>query len=176
MYRFIELTLNTRQLKLFSFLKDSPTRTLKNGDYYLLQYIEPLGLSMTTFSYKGVMVKVIDDDLTQHYLENGWTLARDYVPILAPESLLEVLGDLEGNRLEKSRTGQPLALSGWLWDKVVNGIATKEETAQLIRLVFIHGYDFEQLADLFSALCRRKDLAGYFIQQATRIYKGVEFG
>lgn len=168
----IELTLSADKLGLFGFLKNNPTTVLRNGNYYKFLYFQPPDGDLTAFSYKGVMVK-----LTEEVQEvAGWELVRDLAPRPAGADLLEVLQDLEQNKLTEGRTARALELNGWVFDMVAHGINNKEDTAHFVRLLFVHGYSYEQALQLFSAIVKRADLAGYFLQVANRIYKGVEFG
>lgn len=68
-----------------------------------------------------------------------------------------------------------LELNDWILNLICNGIYTKNETATLVRLLFVNGYSFEQVVDLFTAITKRKELASYFIEVANRLYKEVEF-
>lgn len=168
----IELTLSADKLGLFGFLKNNPTKVLRNGNFYKFLYFQPPDGDLTAFSYKGVMVK-----LTEGVQDRaGWELVRDLKPKPAGADLLEVLQDLELNKLAEGRTARALELNGWVFDMVAHGISTREDTAHLVRLLFVHGYSYEQAIQLFSAIVKRADLAGYFLQVANRIYKGVELG
>ncbi|MBF0778338.1 hypothetical protein [Streptococcus cuniculi] len=171
MYDVLELTLHKDKLNFFGFLKNNPTRTLRNGEYYKFIYLQPLEVGLANFSYRGITVKIVDQVKEEH-----WQLVRDLPIAVAGVDLIEVLEDLEIHRLEQARQGQGLELSGWVFDTITNGLFTEQETAYFIRIMFLHGYDFDQLISLFSAIVKRIDLAGYFLTTARKIYKGVEFG
>ncbi|MEX5398721.1 hypothetical protein ABPH35_10255 [Streptococcus sp. ZJ93] len=171
MYDILELTLHRDKLSFFGFLKNNPTRIIKNGDYYKFLYLLPPDVGLTDFSYKGITVKIAERSIEDH-----WELVRDFPPALAGVDLVEVLEDLEIHRLEQARQGIGLELGGWVFDTIVNGLYTEQDTAHFVRLMFVYGYDFEQLTSLFSAIVKRLELASYFLATAKKIYKGVEFG
>ncbi|MGT2801004.1 hypothetical protein [Streptococcus marmotae] len=171
MYDLLELTLHRDKLSFFGFLKKNPTRALKKGNYYKFVYLLPSGVGLMDFSYKGIIVHLADA-----VTENHWQLVRDLPLAMAGADLVEVLEDLERHRLEQARQGLGLELGGWIFDTIANGLYTEQDTAYFIRLMFLHGYDFEQLTSLFSAIVKRIELASYFLTTARKIYKGVEFG
>lgn len=169
--RVIELTLSSDKLALFGFLKSSPTRVWKNGEYFKFIYFEPIGEALTDFHYKGLYVAIKDE---KEQVE-GWRLVRDLEIILASPDLLTILKELEVNKLTEQRQGLGVELKGWVFDLVCNGIYTRYETSLFVRLLFVNGYSFSQLVDLFSAIVKRKDLASYFLEVATKFYKEVAF-
>ena len=105
----------------------------------------------------------------------GWKLIRDLDIALASSDLLTFLTDLEVNKLTEQRQGLGVELKGWIFDLICNGIYTRYETSLFVRLLFVNGYSFSQLVDLFSAIVKRKELARYFLEVATKFYKGVAF-
>ena len=167
----IELTLSSDKLALFGFLKSTPTQVWKNGEYFKFIYFEPIGEALTDFHYKGLYVAVKDE---KEQVE-GWRLVRDLEIILASPDLLTILKELEVNKLTEKRQGLGVELKGWVFDLVCNGIYTRYETSLFVRLLFVNGYSFSQLVDLFSAIVKRKDLASYFLEVATKFYKEVAF-
>ena len=169
--RVIELTLSSDKLALFGFLKFTPTQVWKNGEYFKFIYFEPIGEALTDFHYKGLYVAIKDE---KEQVE-GWRLVRDLEIILASPDLLTILKDLEVNKLTEQRQGLGVELKGWVFDLICNGIYTKYETSLFIRLLFVNGYSFSQLVDLFSAIVKRKELASYFLEVATKFYKEVAF-
>lgn len=169
--RLIDLTLPTQKLPLFSFLKKKPTRVFKNGDFYKFIYYEPVGKALTTFNCDGIYLSIKNKSLD---LE-GWQLVRDLQIALASSELLEILEKMEANILSKNRQGVGLELKDWIFNLICNGIYTKNETATFVRLLFVNGYSFEQVVDLFTAITKRKELSSYFIEVANRLYKEVEF-
>lgn len=169
--RVIELTLSSDKLALFGFLKSTPTQVWKNGEYFKFIYFEPIGEALTDFHYKGLYVTVKDE---KEQVE-GWRLVRDLEIILASPDLLTILKELEVNKLTEQRQGLGVELKGWVFDLVCNGIYTRYETSLFVRLLFVNGYSFSQLVDLFSAIVKRKDLASYFLEVATTFYKEVAF-
>ena len=169
--RVIELTLSSDKLALFGFLKSSPTRVWKNGEYFKFIYFEPIGEALTDFHYKGLYVAIKDE---KEQVE-GWRLVRDLEIILASPDLLTILKELEVNKLTEQRQGLGVELKGWVFDLVCNGIYTRYETSLFVRLLFVNGYSFSQLVDLFSAIVKRKDLPSYFLEVATKFYKEVAF-
>lgn len=126
---------------------------------------------MTAFHYKGLYVVVKDESEEV----KGWELARDLEIGLASPNLLTILKDLEVNKLTEQRQGLGVELKGWIFDLICNGIYTRYETSLFVRLLFVNGYSFSQLVDLFSAIVKRKDLASYFLEVATKFYKEVAF-
>ncbi|MEY8463311.1 hypothetical protein [Streptococcus merionis] len=168
MYRVIELTLSADKLSLFGFLKKSPTKVLQNDQYFKFLYLEPLDSCLADFHYKGLMVKIIDKSTNL----DSWQVVRDYPIALASADLIAILDDLEGNKLKQSRHSEDLAFSGWLFHTITTGLYTKQDTATLIKLMFLYGYDFEQVTELFSAIVKCQDLASYFFTTATKLYKG----
>ena len=169
--RVIELILSADKLALFAFLKSTPTQVWKNGEHFKFIYFEPIGEALTDFHYKGLYVTVKDE---KEQVE-GWRLVRDLEIVLASPDLLMILKDLEVNKLTEQRQGLGVELKGWIFDLICNGIHTRYETATLVRLLFVDGYSFSQMVDLFSAIVKRKDLASYFLEVATKFYKEVAF-
>lgn len=169
--RFIELVLSADKLALFGFLKSTPTKVFKNGNYYKFLYYEPIGKGLTSFHYKGLYVVVRDEKGDV----DGWELVRDGKISIASLELLEILNDLEVNELTEQRQGLGVELKGWVLDLICNGIYTRYETSVFVRLLFVNGYSFSQLVDLFSAIVKRKELASYFLEVATKFYKEVAF-
>ena len=169
--RVIELILSSDKLALFGFLKSTPTQAWKNGEHFKFIYFEPIGEALTDFHYKGLYVAVKDE---KEQVE-GWKLIRDLEIALASSDLLTILKELEVNKLTEKRQGLGVELKGWVFDLICNGIYTKYETSLFIRLLFVNGYSFSQLVDLFSAIVKRKDLASYFLEVATKFYKEVAF-
>ena len=169
--RVIELTLSSDKLALFRFLKSTPTQVWQNGEHFKFIYFEPIGEALTNFHYKGLYVTVKDE---KEAVE-GWRLVRDLGIVLASPDLLTILKDLEVNKLTEQRQGLGVELKGWVFDLICNGIYTRYETSLFVRLLFVNGYSFSQLVDLFSAIVKRKDLASYFLEVATTFYKEVAF-
>lgn len=169
--RVIELTLSSDKLALFGFLKSTPTQVWKNGEHFKFVYFEPIGEALTNFHYKGLYVTVKDE---KEEVE-GWRLVRDLEIVLASPDLLTILKELEVNKLTEQRQGLGMELKGWIFDLICNGIYTRYETSLFVRLLFVNGYSFSQLVDLFSTIVKRKDLASYFLEVATKFYKEVAF-
>lgn len=169
--RVIELTLSSEKLALFGFLKSTPTQAWKKGEHFKFIYFEPIGEGLTDFHYKGLYVTVKDK---KEQVE-GWKLIRDLKIALASSDLLTILKELEVNKLTEQRQGLGVELKGWVFDLICNGIYTRYETSLFVRLLFVNGYSFSQLVDLFSAIVKRKDLASYFLEVATKFYKEVAF-
>ena len=169
--RIIELTLSSDKLALFGFLKSTPTQVWKNGEHFKFFYFEPIGEALTNFHYKGLYVTVQEE---KEEVE-GWRLVRDLEIVLASPDLLMILKDLEVNKLTEQRQGLGVELKGWILDLICNGIYTRYETSLFVRLLFVNGYSFSQLVDLFSAIVKRKDLASYFLAVATKFYKEAAF-
>ena len=169
--RMIELTLSSEKLPLFNFLKNNPTQVWKNDGHYKFIYYEPVDEALTDFHYKGLYVAARDE---KGRLE-GWELARGLDIALASPELLAILKKLEVNKLTEQRQGLGMELKGWIFDLICNGIYTRYETSLFVRSLFVTGYSFSQLVDLFSAIVKRKELASYFLEVATQFYKGVAF-
>ena len=169
--RVIELTVQTDKLPLFGFLKSNPTQVWKNGEHYKFTYYEPIDEALTGFQYKDLYVSIKDE---KEEVE-GWELVRDLKMALASQELLTILKDSEVNKLTEQRQGLGMELKGWIFDLICNGIYTKNETSLFVRLLFVNGYSFSQLVDLFSAIVKRKDLASYFLEVARIFYKEVAF-
>lgn len=169
--RVIELILSADKLPLFGFLKSTPTQVWKNGNYYKFIYFEPIGEALTAFHYKGLYVAVKDEKEAV----DGWELVRDLKMALTSPDLLMILKDLEANKLTEKRQGLGVELKGWIFDLICNGIYTRYETSLFVRLLFVNGYSFSQMVDLFSAIVKRKDLASYFLEVARIFYKEVAF-
>ncbi len=167
----IELTLSSDKLALFGFLKSTPTQVWKNGEYFKFIYFEPIGEALTDFHYKGLYVTVKDK---KEQVE-GWKLIRDLEIALTSPDLLTILKELEVNKLTEQRQGLGVELKGWVFDLICNGIYTRYETSLFVRLLFVNGYSFSQMVDLFSAIVKRKDLVSYFLEVATKFYKEVAF-
>ncbi|QBX09001.1 hypothetical protein JavanS307_0005 [Streptococcus satellite phage Javan307] len=169
--RVLELILSDDKLPLFGFLKSNPTQVWKNGEHYKFIYFKPIGEGLTAFRYKGLYVAVKDENEEAE----GWELTRDLEIGLASPDLLMILKDLEVNKLTEQRQGLGMELKGWIFDLICNGIYTRYETSLFVRLLFVNGYSFSQLVDLFSTIVKRKDLASYFLEVATKFYKEVAF-
>ena len=169
MYRVIELTLKKDMMTLFQFLKDNPTQTYQQGDYFKLLYFEPLGAYLTPFSIKGIRVNLTDKPNT----DSPWQLVRDLPRAWAGLDLMAILNDLEKHSLEKQRTGTGLDLSGWVLERIKYGISTEEDTVKLIKVMFLHGYDLEDVIGVFSSIVRREGLSRHFLTTAQSLYKGV---
>ena len=169
--RVIELTLSSDKLALFGFLKSTPTQVWKNGEHFKFVYFEPIGEALTNFHYKGLYVTVKDE---KEEVE-GWRLVRDLEIVLASPDLLTILKELEVNKLTEQRQGVGVELKGWVFDLICNGIYTRYETSLFVRLLFVNGYSFSQLVDLFSVIVKHRDLASYFLEVATKFYKEVAF-
>ena len=169
--RVIELTLSSDKLALFGFLKSTPTQVWKNGEHFKFVYFEPIGEALTNFHYKGLYVTIKEE---KEEVE-GWRLVRNLEIVLVSPDLLIILKDLEVNKLTEQRQGLGVELKGWVFDLICNGIYTRYETSLFVRLLFVNGYSFGQLVDLFSAIVKRKDLASYFLEVATKFYKEVAF-
>ncbi len=169
--RIIELTISVEKMPLFGFLKSTPTQVWKNGEHFKFIYFEPMGEALTDFHYKGLYVAVKDK---KEEVE-GWKLIRDLEIVLASPDLLTILKELEVNKLTEQQQGLGVELKGWVFDLICNGIYTRYETSLFVRLLFVNGYSFGQLVDLFSAIVKRKDLASYFLEVATTFYKEVAF-
>ena len=170
--RVIELTVQTEKLPLFGFLKSNPTQVWKNGEHYKFTYYEPVDEALTCFQYKEDLYVSIKDE--KEAVE-GWELVRNLDIALASQELLLVLKELEVNKLTEQRQGFGVELKGWIFDLICNGIYTRYETSLFVRLLFVNGYSFSQLMDLFSAIVKRKDLASYFLEVARIFYKEVAF-
>ena len=169
--RIIELTISVEKMPLFGFLKSTPTQVWKNGEHFKFIYFEPMGEALTDFHYKGLYVAVKDK---KEEVE-GWKLIRDLEIVLASPDLLTILKELEVNKLTEQQQGLGVELKGWVFDLICNGIYTRYETSLFVRLLFVNGYSFSQLVDLFSAIVKRKDLASYFLEVARIFYKEVAF-
>ena len=169
--RVIELTLSSDKLALFGFLKSTPTQVWKNGEHFKFVYFEPIGEALTNFHYKGLYVTIKEE---KEEVE-GWRLVRNLEIVLVSPDLLIILKDLEVNKLTEQRQGLGVELKGWVFDLICNGIYTRYETSLFVRLLFVNGYSFSQLVDLFSAIVKRRDLASYFLEVATKFYKEVAF-
>lgn len=162
--RYLTLTMHKDFLGLFSFLETNPTRAERKGDYYRFIYREPLSHYLTPFRLNKLWLEVTDEPLTP------WQVIRDHIPAYAGQKLLDELQDLERHQLAEQRQGVGLALTDWLLEAVCYGIATKQDTARLVRAMFVTGYDMEQVIGVFSTLNRRLDLSGYFLQELGRFY------
>ena len=169
--RIIELTISVEKLPLFGFLKSNPTQVWKNGEHFRFIYFEPIGEGLTAFHYKGLYVSIKDENEAVE----GWELVRNLDIAMTSPDLLMILKDLEVNKLTEQRQGLGVELKGWIFDLICNGIHTRYETSLFVRLLFVNGYSFSQLVDLFSAIVKRKDLASYFLEVATKFYKEVAF-
>lgn len=169
--RIIELITSVEKMPLFGFLKSNPTQVWKNGEHFRFIYFEPIGEGLTAFHYKGLYVSIKDENEAVE----GWELVRNLDIAMASPELLTILKDLEVNKLTEQRQGLGVELKGWIFNLICNGIYTRYETSLFVRLLFVNGYSFSQLVDLFSAIVKRKDLASYFLEVARIFYKEVAF-
>lgn len=169
MYRLMTLILHQDRLNFFGFLQNNPTQVWQNGQFFKFVYFEPLTSWLSDFAYKGVYL-TID---TMQEKGKGWQLVRDLPVAIAGQDLMTILEELEVNRLAEQRAGVGLDFSGWLFDIITAGLVTEEDTARLVKVMFLAGYDDSQVLRLFVAITRRKGLSRYFLKTLNRFYKGV---
>lgn len=167
--RTIEITVHSDKLTALDFLKDNPTWVLQNGKYFKFVYFEPIGAGLTNFHTKGITIRLCDDLHSNPH----WEVVRRITPKLMKPEPLAVLQKLEAGKLNEERENQAIELNGWLFDIITNGIYTKEDTALFIRLLFLHGYSFEQVTQLFASIVKHVALAKCFLEEMKIIYKGV---
>lgn len=167
MNRYLSLIIHKDFLGLFGFLRDNPTRAYKNGSYYKFVYFEPLSYFLTPFKLNKLWLEISDTE------PKAWELVRDNQIVYASDALLTELLDLEKHILTKQRQGTGLEFRGWLLDAVCYGIITKQDAALLVRLMFVAGYDYEQVIGVFSSLTKRFELSPYFLRELNRFYEGV---
>lgn len=166
----IALDLEKDRLSLFGFLASNPTAVYHSGSWYRFVYALPLGASLTPCNFRGLRFGELSQNLEALEL-TGWRLARPNPIAWAGADLLEVLDDLGNDQLRKARQGTGLDFSGWLLDRVIHGISTEEDTNQLIRLLFVAGYDLDSLIGVFSSLARSTSLSRHFIQESRKLYR-----
>lgn len=158
MNELITLTFHKDYLRLFSFLKDNPTKLEKKGDYYRLTYWLRLGRLITPFRLGKLWLTVgaVSSD--------GWEIVRSHKPSYAGDKLLNELQVLEFEELkrQRQRQGVGLELRGWLFDVVCYGIGRPEEVRFLVRLLFVAGYDMEQVIALYTAITKSQSLNRVF--------------
>lgn len=167
--RTIEITVHSDKLTALDFLKNNPTLVLKNDSYFKFIYYKPIGAGLTDFHAKGITIRLYDDSKKNTH----WRVVKGNTPQFMNPEPLAVLQKLEASKLNEERKGLAIELNGWILDIITNGIYTKDETALFIRLLFLHGYSFEQVTQLFSAIVKRVSLAKCFLEQMKIIYKGV---
>lgn len=172
-YRTIEILISSDNIHLLESLKDRPTLVLKLGNFYKIIYYEPLTTHICNFTYNKISVNVTDNFNLDTELSKGWTVARDLKINIPPYELLKIFKELEFYRLNQRRLGRGLELSGWIFNTIVSGLYTEQETDLFIKLMFLNGYSFDELIQLFTSIVKRKDLAKYFLDVSTRIYKEV---
>ena len=166
----VELTVHADNLPRLKFLKDNPTLVLKNGKHFKFVYFAPTeeGKSgFTSSSFKDLGVKVYDRLQKSHH----WKVVKDITPRVMKNNLLTFLKEIEAYKIREKRVCKPIELGGWLLDIISNGIHTKEETILFVRLLYVHGYSFEEVTQLFSAIVKEIKLSGYFLEEMKRIYK-----
>lgn len=163
MYDILELTIHADRLPFFGFLKDNPTTVYSQGEWHRFLYFEPFHAFINPFDYKGIRLAKKD---AVGLSMDGWELVRDYPVANAGTDLIEVLEDLEKHRYTKADISIP-----WLLDTVSTGLYTKKDTATFIRSLYLYGYSYEKLVDLFSAIVKRIELASFFLDMAKRYYK-----
>lgn len=162
MYDILELTIHADHLPFFGFLKDNPTAVYSQGEWRRFLYFEPPNAFINPFEYKGIRLAKTDTDGLNM---DGWELVRSYPITTAGDDLIEVLEDLEQHRYTKADISIP-----WVLDIVTTGIYTKRDTAIFVRCLYLYGYSYEKLVDLFSAIVKRMDLAQYFLETANKYY------
>lgn len=172
MYRFLEISIHKDKLKMFTFLQDNPTLTLKNDDYVKLVYFEPLKVYLSSFFYDDLIVTVTDEQSQS----DGWEVVRDLSIELAKSDLVDLLLDLESHKLQEQKQGIGLMLNGWIFQAITRGVRTERDTVQLVRMMFLSGYDYQQVIELFSSITRRAELSRCFIEYAGRLFKEVKIG
>ncbi|MFH6615083.1 hypothetical protein QE521_01895 [Streptococcus suis] len=166
MYRIVEVTIKRGEQILLDLLKDNPTRAVMQNNFFRFYYYLPFGSYITPFSLNNIILKVFEEIPAP----KGWKLIRDYPISIMKTSLLAKLEGIEKITLDQQRQASGLYLEGWVFDIIINGIYTKEETAVFIRQMYLHGYDFEQVLDLFSAIVKRSSLASYFLDIMKQFY------
>lgn len=169
MTRIIEIIIHADKITALDFLKDNPTLVLQNGKYFKFIYFEPTGAGLASFNAKGITIRLCNNQQKNSH----WKVARKNSPKLMKPEPLAVLQKLEAGKLNEERENQAIELKGWLFDLITNGIYTKEETALFIRLLFLHGYSFDQVTQLYSSIVKRVALNKYFLENMKIMYKGV---
>lgn len=169
MTRTIEIIIHADKITALDFLKDNPTLVLQNGKYFKFIYFEPTGAGLASFNAKGLMVRLFDN----RQKNTNWEVVRDITPQVMKSEPFAILQELEAGKLNEVRENQAIELKGWLFDLITNGIYTKEETALFIRLLFLHGYSFDQVTQLYSSIVKRVTLNKYFLENMKIMYKGV---
>ncbi|HFU4502092.1 TPA: hypothetical protein ACGPA6_001951 [Streptococcus suis] len=172
MYRIVEVTIKRGEQILLDLLKDNPTRAVMQNNFFRFYYYLPFGSYITPFSLNNIILKVFEEIPAT----KGWKLIRDYPISIMKTSLLAKLEGIEKITLDQQRQASGLYLDGWVFDIITNGIYTKEETAIFIRHMYLHGYDFEQVVDLFSAIVKRSSLASYFLDMMKQFYFAEDTG
>lgn len=170
-YRVLEIIINIDNIHLLQPLKDRPTLVLKLDNFYKIIYYEPLTTHICNFTYNKISVNVTDNFNLDTELSKGWTVARDLKINIPSYELLEIFKELELHKLNQRRSGTGLELSGWIFNTIVSGLYTEQETDLFIKLMFLNGYSFNELVQLFTSIVKRKDLAKFFLKVATRIYR-----
>ncbi|HEM4765580.1 TPA: hypothetical protein U1130_001312 [Streptococcus suis] len=172
MYNIVEVTIKRGEQILPDLLKDNTTRAVMQDNFFRFFYYLPFGGYITPFSLNNITLKVVEEIPAP----KDWELIRDYPISIMKTSLLAKLEDIEKYMLDQQRQASGLYLEGWVFDTITNGIYTQEETAIFIRQMYLHGYDFEQVVDLFSAIVKRSSLASYFLDVMKRFYFAEDTG
>ena len=167
----INLQLNRQVLPLFSFLKDNPTRTIAKDNHIILTYLQPFGMYLAPFSYKGITVIINDTDDLESYLANNWVIARDYQIASVQDKLAGILDELEHEYLNRHRSGCPLSIQGLVFDWIAFGIASKEDVINFVKSFYLNGYSYEQITMLYASLTKSNKLNKCFLSTINKIYK-----
>lgn len=172
-YRTLEIIIHNDNIQLLQPLKDSPTLVLQHDNFFKIIYYEPLKTHICNFTYKKISLVATDNFNLKSELSKGWKIVRDLQINVVSDALLELFKELELYKLSQRRSGTALELSGWIFNIIVSGLYTEQETDLLIKLMFLNGYSFNELIQLFTSIVKRKDLAKYFLEVATRVYKEI---
>lgn len=171
MYQLINLQINKQVLSLFGFLKDNPTRTIAKDNHVMMTYYQPPDFYIVPFSYKGITVTVTATDDLESYLADGWQVARDYQIASVQDKLADVLDELEHEYLNRQRAGSPLAINGVVYHWIVYGLSSKEDMIAFVKLFYLNGYSYEQIAQLYASLTQSNNLNSCFLNTINTIFK-----
>ena len=152
-YNVIALTVHKDILKLFDFLKDSPSAVYHDGVSFLFVYFKQADRVIFPFSYRGVRVEILETDEIADYVKD-WEQVRAHRVAIAPTELLTALESVE--KRAKAR-GAPLVLNSELID-FLTSINDLESLGAFVKLFDYHGYSAEDILTLYAHLRIRKSL------------------
>ena len=164
--RIVELILHKDKLDDFDFLKDYPTKTFKKDDWYKFLYFEPIGEVLDSQTSPKMLLSFSEGKRGGL----GWVLVRNFPIGTLQGDLLDLLKAFDTYKLKQKRTGGGIEFAGLILDFVAYGLYTREDVSLFMRIMYVNGYDFEEVLSVFTGLVKRKSLLTDFLKLASMYY------